>query len=67
MTYFVPASGRSGSNVPQRWSPTENAATFGDDLGVRPGTSDSTRMVGGVLLVVPATIILVLVMVWWLA
>jgi hypothetical protein len=64
MTYLVPASGHSGSNVSQRWSPTGKAS--GDDLGVHPGTSDSTRMVGGVLLLVPATVILVLVMVWWL-
>jgi hypothetical protein len=66
MTYLVPASGHNGSNVSQRWNPTGNADPSSSDLGVRPGTSDSTRMVGGVLLLVPATIILVLVMVWWL-
>jgi hypothetical protein len=66
MTYLVPASSRNGSNVPQRWNPTSNAGTSGDDLGVRPNTSDPTRMVGGVLLLVAATIVLVLVMVWWL-
>ena len=36
------------------------------DLGVWPGESDSTPMVGGVLLLVVATIISVLVLVWWL-
>jgi len=40
MTYLVPASGHSGSNVSQRWSPTGKAS--GDALGVHPGTSDST-------------------------
>ena len=64
MTYLIPASGHNGSNVSQRWSPTGKAS--GDALGVHPGTSDSSRMVGGVLLLVPATVILVLVMVWWL-
>lgn len=66
MTYLVPASGHNGNHASPRWSPTGNAVPSGDDLGVRPGTSDSARMVGGVLLLVPATIILVLVMVWWL-
>ena len=64
MTYLVCASGRNGSSVPQHGSATDNAATTSaDDLGVHPGTSEATRMVGGVLLLVPATIILVLVMV----
>ena len=68
MTYLVPASGHNGSNVLQRCTPTRNAGTSGeDDLGVCPGTSDATHMLGGVLLLVPATIILVLIMVWWLA
>lgn len=64
MAYLAPASGHNGSNVSQRCSPTGKSS--GDDLGVHPGTSDSTRMVGGVLLLVPATVILVLVIVWWL-
>ncbi|MCA1836324.1 MAG: hypothetical protein LC721_08375 [Actinobacteria bacterium] len=65
MTYFVPTLGHHGSNVLQRCSPTGNAGTCGEELAVCPG-SDATRMVGGVLVLVAATIVLVLVMVWWL-
>lgn len=67
MTYLVCASGRNDSSVSQHGNATDNAATSADELGVHPGTSDATRMVGGVLLLMPTTIIFVLVMVWWLA
>jgi hypothetical protein len=60
MTYLGPASGHHGSNVRRRCAPTGRAGTSGADLGVRPSSSDATRMVGGVLLLVPATMILVL-------
>jgi hypothetical protein len=66
MTYFVPVSGHHGSNVHQRCAHARNAGAFGEDLGACSGTSDATGMVGEVLLLVPVTIILVLVMVWWL-
>jgi hypothetical protein len=36
------------------------------DLGVRPGQSDPTRMLGAVLLLAGVTIIVVLMLVWWL-
>jgi hypothetical protein len=41
----------------------------GSDLGVRPGESDPTRMLGAVLLLTVATttVGLVKVLVWWLA
>ncbi|MDQ3826378.1 MAG: hypothetical protein M3325_11845 [Actinomycetota bacterium] len=63
MTYLVPASGRNGNNDPHRWNPTGNADISSDDLGVHSGASDPTRMVGGVLLLVAATIVFVLMMV----
>ena len=64
MVYLIAASGRD--NGPPRRNRSDNVGTAGSDLGVRPGESDSTPMVGAVLLVVLATIISVLGLVWWL-
>jgi hypothetical protein len=67
MVHLIPASACGNGNVPQRRNPSDNIGTTGGDLGVRPGESDSTPMVGGVLLLVLATIIIVPVLLWWLA
>jgi len=64
MVHLSAASGRD--NGPPRWNRSDNVGTAGSDLGVRPGESDSTPMVGAVLLVVLATLISVLGLVWWL-
>lgn len=66
MVHLIPASDRDNGNTPPRWNRIDNIGAADRDLGVRPGESDSTPMVGGVLLLVLATIISVLVMVWWL-
>jgi hypothetical protein len=68
MAHRIPASGRDDGNFPQLRSGRNNDRTsgLGDDLGVRPGESDSTRMVCGVLLLTVATIIIVVALVWWL-
>ena len=68
MVHLVPASDRDHRNPAQRRNRTaDNGGSAGADLGVRPGESDSTPVVGGVLLVALATIIIVLASVWWLA
>ncbi|MBV8996265.1 MAG: hypothetical protein JO287_21750 [Pseudonocardiales bacterium] len=67
MVHLILASaGRDYGKRPQPGHRSDNIGTAGSDLGVRPGESDSTPMVGGVLLLVFATIISVLVLVWWL-
>ena len=69
MVHRIPAAGRDNGTGPPRRHRSDNIrAAEGDlgDLGVRPGESDSTPMLGGVLLLVLATIISVLVLVWWL-
>ncbi|MBV8993851.1 MAG: hypothetical protein JO287_09140 [Pseudonocardiales bacterium] len=66
MVHLIPVSGRDHGNAPQRRHWSDNVGCAGSDLGVRPGESDSTPMVGGVLLLVLATSISVLVLVWWL-
>ena len=67
MVHLIPASGRDNGNGPPRRHRSDHLGTAGSDLSVRPGEPDSTLMVDGVLLVVLATIISVLVLVWWLA
>ena len=64
MVDLIAASSRD--NGPPRRNQSDNVGTGDRDLGVRPGESDSTPMLGGVLLVVLATIISVLGLVWWL-
>jgi hypothetical protein len=64
MVDLITASGRD-NGAPRR-NRSDNVGTADGDLGVRPGESDSTPMVGAVLLVVLATIISVLGLVWWL-
>jgi hypothetical protein len=66
MVYFIPASDRDHRNAAQRRNRADDVGSVGADLGVRPGESDSTPMVGGVLLLVLATISIVLVSGWWL-
>jgi hypothetical protein len=66
MVHLIPVVGRDNGNGPPRRHPGDNMRAVDRDLGVRPGESDSTPMVGGVLLLVVATIISVLVLVWWL-
>jgi hypothetical protein len=66
MVHLIPAAGRDHGKSPPCRNRSANGGTAEGDLGVRPGESDSTRMVGGVLLVVLATIISVLLLVWWL-
>jgi hypothetical protein len=66
MVHLIPVSGRDHGNGPPRPNRSDNVGSAGRDLGVRPGESDSTPMVGAVLLVVLATIISVLGLVWWL-
>jgi hypothetical protein len=61
-----PASGRAGSGFPGQQADTRNV-DLGRDLGVRPGESDPGRMLAGVLVLMFATIIMVLALVWWLA
>ena len=65
MVDLIAAAGRD--NGPPRRNRSANVGTADRDLGVRPGELDSTPMVGAVLLVVLATIISVLGLVWWLA
>jgi len=66
MVHLIPVSGRDHGNGPPRPNQSDNVGSAGRDLGIRPGESDSTPMVGGVLLVVFTAIISVLVLVWWL-
>jgi hypothetical protein len=61
---LTPPSGREDENVLRPWT--------GSELGVRPGESNSGRMLGAVLLlvlamVVLAMVVLTLVLVWNLA
>ena len=64
MVDLLAASGRD--NGPPRRNQSDNVGIADCDLGVWPGESDSTLMVGAVVLVVLATIISVLGLVWWL-
>jgi hypothetical protein len=66
MVHLIPASDRDHRNAAQRRNRADNVGSAGADLGVRPGESDSTPMVGGVLLLVLATISIVLASVWLL-
>ncbi len=68
MAPLVPVSGRENGTVPQLRTGCNNARppVLGGDLGVRPGESDATRMLAGVLLLALATIIMVLALLWWL-
>ena len=66
MVHLIPVSSRDDGNSPPRWNRRDIVGSAGGNLGVRPGESDSTPMVGGVLLVVFTTIISMLVLVWWL-
>jgi hypothetical protein len=66
MVQLIPVSVRDNSHVPQRRYRSDNMGSAGGDLDVQPGESDSTPMVGGVLLLVLATIIIVPVVIWWL-
>jgi hypothetical protein len=63
---LTPASGREDSDFPRPRTGSHSALTSGlrSDLGVRPGESDPGRMLGGVLLLLIATIVLALA--WWL-
>ena len=66
MIHLICAPGRDNGNGPPHRTRSDNIGTANRDLGFRPGESNSTPMVGGVLLLVLATIISVLVLVWWL-
>jgi hypothetical protein len=66
VVHLIPTSGRDNGHVPQRRNQSDTIGSAGDALGVRPGESDSTPMMGAVLLLVLATIIIVPVLVWWL-
>jgi hypothetical protein len=59
------------SNVPRPRAGSDSALTGGIDsdlyLGVRPGESDSGRMLGAILLLVMAMVALALGLAWWLA
>jgi hypothetical protein len=66
MIHLISAAGRDHGNGPPRRDRSDIVGSAGGDLGVWPGESDSTPMVGAVLLVVLATIISVLGLVWWL-
>ncbi|HWR48426.1 MAG TPA: hypothetical protein VN327_12575 [Pseudonocardiaceae bacterium] len=65
---LTPASGREDNGFPRSRTGSNSALTAERprDLGVRPGESDPARMLSGVLLLVVATIIMVLALVWWL-
>jgi hypothetical protein len=63
---ILASAARDYGNAPQPGHRSDNIGTAGSELGVRPGESDSTPMVDGVLLLVFATVISVLVLVWWL-
>lgn len=66
---LTPASGREHNGFPGRQIGTHSALApgLGSGLGARPGESDPGRMLAGVLLLVVATIIMVLALVWWMA
>jgi hypothetical protein len=61
-----PVSGREGNGFPGPQADTRNV-DLGRELGVRPGESDPGRMLAGVLVLMFATIIMVVALVWWLA
>ncbi|MDQ2788995.1 MAG: hypothetical protein DLM60_10050 [Pseudonocardiales bacterium] len=68
MVPLVPVSGREDGSVAQLRTGRNNAgpSVLGGDLGVRPGESDATRMLAGVLLLALTTIIMALALLWWL-
>ncbi len=68
MASLVPVSGRENGTFPQLRTGRTNAGppVLGGDLGVRPGESDATQMLAGVLLFALATITTVLALLWWL-
>jgi hypothetical protein len=71
---LTPPQGREDEGLP-RLRTDSNSALVGSveadlylhsGLGVRPGESDSGRMLGWALLVVAATVVTMLALVWWL-
>jgi len=66
MVHLIPASDRDHRNAAQRRNRADDVGSVGADLGVQPGESDSTPMVGGVLLLALATISIALASGWWL-
>lgn len=72
---LTPPSGREDENFPWLATGSNRALTRcfdsdphpGGDLGVRPGESDSGRMLGAVLLLVAAAVVVALGLAWWLA
>jgi len=64
----IPASGQEENAFPRLRTGRNSAwtADLGKDFSVRPGESDSTRMLSAVLLLAIATIIIALALLWWL-
>lgn len=63
-----PASGHhDGFHRPRAGGYRTLTSEFGGGAGVHPGESDPARMLSGVLVLVVATIILALTLLWWLA
>ena len=68
----TPASGRDGSGFPRPRIGSYGTAGSGasdvfDGARPRPGESDPSRMLSGVLVLVIATVIMALALAWWLA
>ncbi|MGH3825333.1 MAG: hypothetical protein ACRDRA_21210 [Pseudonocardiaceae bacterium] len=65
---LTPASGRD-SDIPRPRTGSYSIVISDGISGVRPrpGESDPSRMLSGVLMLVIATIIVALTLVWWLA
>jgi hypothetical protein len=66
--HLTPAAGREDNGFPRPRSAGNSALTADPvgDLGVRPGESNSTRMLAGVLLLTVAMMVLALTLTWWL-
>ncbi|MBV9142864.1 MAG: hypothetical protein JO115_18450 [Pseudonocardiales bacterium] len=66
---LTPATGHQDSSFPPSRTGSHRLPTTEllCDLGVRPGESDPARMLAGVLLLVAATLIMALALLWWLS
>jgi hypothetical protein len=65
--HLTPGSGRKGNGIPRpRTGSYDTAHLDAGGLGVQQGESNPARMLSGVLILVIVTIVMALMLAWWL-